>query len=56
MQMDSQIKWMNELKSSIYACKVKPSIIYITEAELSIDGYRMFANNSDENPRGIIFL
>jgi len=23
-------------------------------AELSIDGYRMFANNYDENPRGII--
>ena len=56
---------LDELKSRIHTCKVKPSIISVTEvkhknkwdidtAELSIDGYRLFANNYDENPRGII--
>jgi len=56
---------MDELKSRIYARKVKPSLISVAEvkhknkwdidmAELSNDGYRMFANNYEENPRGII--
>jgi len=56
---------LDELKSRIHACKIKPFIIAVTEvkhknkwdidmAELSIDGYTLFANNCDGNPRGVI--